>query len=112
MMKQDVNNGESTMSDLISRQEALKALKETYPTVWTESDYELGQENQWSSDELAILTVPSAEPKKGKWKLHKSRALWICTNCKDTSLVTSRFCPNCGAKMSRILTDSESEDKE
>ena len=63
------------MSDLISREEALKALKETYPTVWTESDYELGQKNQWSSDELAILTVPSAQTEtcdgckhKGEWE--------------------------------------------
>lgn len=78
------------MSDLISREEALKALKETYPTVWTESDYELGQKNQWSSDEIAILTVPSAEPeiircKDCKWCVehydtYGNAPYWICKN--------------------------------
>lgn len=52
------------------------------------------------------------ELKIGKWKWHKSGAFFICTNCEKTSLMISQYCPNCGAKMSEILTDSESEDKE
>lgn len=49
------------MSDLIKRADAIKTLKETAPTVWTESDYELGQKNQWSLDILSIECLPSAE---------------------------------------------------
>ena len=50
------------MIDLIKRADAIKALKETYPTVWTESDYELGQKNQWNLDILTIECLPSAQP--------------------------------------------------
>ncbi len=51
------------MSDLIKKADAIKTLKKTEPAVWTESDYELGQKNQWSLDILAIECLPSAEPK-------------------------------------------------
>lgn len=50
------------MSDLIKKADAIKALKETEPTVWVGSDYELGQKNQWSLDILAIECLPSADP--------------------------------------------------
>lgn len=83
------------MSDLIDRKEAINAIKKE----WEEP---LHSGETWEIIERTcdrIYNLPSAESKKGKWKLHKSRALWICTNCKDTSLVTSHFCPNCGAKM-------------
>lgn len=97
------------MSDLIKRADAIKALKETEPTVWTESDYELGQKNQWSSDELAILIVPSAEPKKGRW-VRKEKKLDLCTSwwfqCSECGkqLISPtlkdefRYCPECGSK--------------
>lgn len=98
------------MNDLISREEALKALKETCPTVWTESDYELGQKNQWSSDELAILTVPSAEPKTAVWVGEGDGYvdgeivldMWHCSNCyyyEYDEKPNWKYCPNCGAKM-------------
>lgn len=108
------------MNDLISREEALEALKETCPTVWTESDYELGQMNQWSSDELAILTAPSAEPKTGKWILDPDGMdwnipAWRCSECgfvathigvepnglgdNPLNWAGSKFCPQCGARI-------------
>lgn len=49
-------------TDLISRQAALDALGDE-PMVWTDSDYEIGQRNQWNSDKLAVETVPSAQQK-------------------------------------------------
>ena len=52
-----------------------------------------------TSIERNLKQLPSAEPKIGGWKLHKSGALFICSACKETSLRTERYCPNCGAKM-------------
>ena len=49
------------MKDLIDRQMAIDALGER-PMVWTDSDYEIAQRNQWNRDKLAIETVPSAQP--------------------------------------------------
>ena len=48
------------MSDLIDRQAAIDALGEE-PMVWTDSDYEIAQRNQWNVDKLAIETVPPAQ---------------------------------------------------
>lgn len=49
------------MSDLIDRKNALEAIEKMRPTVWTNSDYELGQMNQWTADEIAIATVQKAQ---------------------------------------------------
>ena len=48
------------MDDLISRQDAIKALGEE-PEVWVDSDYEIASRTQWNTDRLAIETVPSAQ---------------------------------------------------
>ena len=48
------------MSDLTDRQAAIDALGER-PMVWTDSDYELGQRNQYDSDKLHLELVPSAQ---------------------------------------------------
>jgi hypothetical protein len=45
-----------------------------------------------------IDDLPQKE-KAGQWIMHNSRALWVCTCCGDTNLVTSVYCPNCGARM-------------
>lgn len=42
--------------ELISRQMTLEALGER-PMVWTDSDYELGQQNQYDADRRAIESV-------------------------------------------------------
>lgn len=93
------------MSDLIKRADAIKALKETYPTVWTESDYELGQKNQWNLDILAIECLPSAE-RKERWlfnrQYHEADEC-VCSGCGQlmTTIHGERmnYCPNCGASM-------------
>ena len=46
---------------LISLKAAIDALGEE-PMVWTDSDYEIAQRNQWRMDKLAIETLPSAQP--------------------------------------------------
>ena len=48
------------MNDLINRQAAIDALGDR-PEVWTDSDYEIAQRNQYDADRLAIETVPSAQ---------------------------------------------------
>lgn len=55
--------------------------------------------NVYSELHDMVSMLPSAEPKTGGWKLHKSGALFICSACGETSLRTERYCPNCGAEM-------------
>lgn len=90
-------------NDLISRQDAIDAL------------YHVDEYNARSVK--AIKTLPSAQPKIGKWIL--SGGYWRCSECKEKALlkldkakgnckeyepVRSIFCPNCGMKM--LQTDS------
>ena len=53
------------MSDLISRQAAIEALGER-PMVLTGGDYELGKQEQYVRNLLAIENVPSAHPEQ-RW---------------------------------------------
>ena len=46
--------------DSISRQAAIDALGEMVMN-WTDSEYELGQLNQWKADRKAIIDLPSAQ---------------------------------------------------
>lgn len=50
------------MSDLIDRQAAIDALGEKPLVRTTESDYEIGLQNQWEADVHAIKAVPSVQP--------------------------------------------------
>ena len=50
--------------DLISRQAAIDALGEQ-PPVWDDrNDYEIGRQNQWNEDVIALKALPSAQPQK------------------------------------------------
>ncbi len=49
------------MADLIDRKQAIEALGER-PMVWTDSDYELGQANQYDVDKFHLKLVPSVQP--------------------------------------------------
>lgn len=98
------------MDDLISRQAAIDALGER-PYVWTETEYELGQANQWDSDVAAIKALPSAQPerKKGKWieatadgiVTFDKNAYAQCSVCEKKEFLGWRknFCPHCGSDM-------------
>jgi hypothetical protein len=90
-------------ADCISRADALEALGEE-PPVWTGSDYELGQRNQYDLDRLHLELVPSAQPKTGKWTVKNGElAFWdVCSVCGKMVMHKAPFynyCPNCGAKM-------------
>ena len=79
------------MDDLISRQAAIDALGER-PMVLTGGDYELGKQEQYVRDLLAIENVPSAQPeiiycKDCKWKQGAE-----CVRFADVRPFPSDFC--------------------
>ena len=45
-----------------------------------------------------IKSLPSAEPKPGKW-LHKESGHGKCSECEAWTTNCSPFCPNCGSRM-------------
>ena len=91
------------MSDLISRQAAIDAILKI--NDYNNSD----RANALGLAEFAITTLPSAEPKRGRWiklDMHRGMADHKCTACKQECYVPTcmgepmyAFCPNCGAKM-------------
>ena len=52
---------ETHSCDLIDRKMAIDALGDMVMN-WTDSEYELGQLNQWKEDRKAIIDMPSAQP--------------------------------------------------
>ena len=87
------------MADLISRQEAIDALRKLIepPDDW----YNEGVRNA-----AAIIdTLPSAEPKQkqGEWiekcTYDGMRNYYYCTLCGVRNDWKSNFCPHCGARM-------------
>jgi len=90
------------MSELIRKQDALNALGER-PPVWTGSDYELGQRNQYDLDRLHLELVPSAQPVTAKRIVGKSRdgmTLWYqCDMCNEPVDVQDSFCRGCGRRL-------------
>lgn len=86
------------MSDLISRQAAIKAIDDLPNCYNGYSD---------TYDKAYIIGVleelPTIEPKRGKWIFHsiESPYRWECNKCGDKVRARYNFCPNCGAKMER-----------
>ena len=85
----------------ITKQAAIDALGDMVMN-WTDSEYELGQLNQWKADRKAIIDLPSAQPQRmrGKWiNVTKTGGaeLWKCSECGELELENSYFCPNCGS---------------
>ena len=91
------------MDDLISRQAAIDAILKI--NDYNNSD----RANALGLAEFAITTLPSAQPKKGKWvDMGKDPATgkWdtrlhiYCSECGHRSDdKPTKYCPNCGAKM-------------
>jgi rubrerythrin len=89
------------MEDLISRKEALKALREIFVR---------GNGLRPATADMinAIKFLPSAEPKKGQW-IFTRYYVWECSECGKNPTIGMgyiqrrselfRYCPNCGAKM-------------
>lgn len=117
------------MEDLISRQRAIKAM-DTWDKFGCDQN---GMLVRYDDDKHyvpyvhyddmvhVIKSLPSAEPKKGRWVFTRYY-VWECSECGENPTKGMgyiqrrselfRYCPHCGAKMSEIPTDLESEDKE
>ena len=96
------------MSDLISRQDALDILDDF------EADIELGKRDSYKAHREKLLSLPSAEPKTGKWYIREYE-YFTCSECgedywnscdstaqAEELLETGdypNFCPNCGCRM-------------
>ena len=106
------------MSDLISRQAAIDAVKKnTFRLTFAEEQNCEGHV-AWSAEavysdvmEGALLELPSAQPEqqKGKWIAQKGGG-YRCSECKHYALderdgnfiyvsAKTKFCPYCGADM-------------
>lgn len=90
------------MDDMISRAAAIDALGER-PMVWTDSDYEIAQRNQYDMDRLAIETVPSAQPAQ-RWipcserlPEHGGRYLISALDGIQTRTTVAPYLPRCKA---------------
>ena len=90
------------MSDLISRQEAIE---EVIALPNTENGYSETYDKECI---IGLLKeIPSAEPKKGKWKRYyiergefgERPSIFYCSECHSCSIVKTDFCPNCGTDM-------------
>jgi hypothetical protein len=77
----------------------------------------------WNDAITSIIeNEPSAETKKGRWIVEHGvfmhdgiyGDMYHCSVCgyRERNPEGFNYCPNCGAKMPEIPTDSESEDKE
>lgn len=86
------------MSDLISRQAAIKAIEDLQDCYNGFSD---------TYDKACIIgvieEVPTVEPMKhGRWKHHQygnTAGYYECDNCGKINSYKSNYCPKCGAQM-------------
>ena len=95
------------MSDLIYREDAVKALRLEYPMMTLfkamREEWALRTEGFRRAEEV-IMRLPSAE-RKGEWKRRIVDNGWnadfICSECGYTIMIedTYPYCPNCGADM-------------
>ena len=85
------------MSDLISREELMKLWDEYHPYIATRA----------IQFDQALRKLPSAYPKKGKWKCtHSPNGFLLeqtCSECgltfEEPSGVDYNYCPQCGCRM-------------
>jgi hypothetical protein len=99
------HSGYEPIGDLISRQDAIDALGEE-PEIWNDTEEEWAYRNAWVEHISALKSLPSAEPKTGKWVLKEH--LWECDQCGcrinranplKGNVWNYNFCHNCGARM-------------
>ena len=103
------NTPTDTPTDLISRQDAIDALGEE-PDIWNDTEEEWAYRNAWVEHISAIKSLPSAEPKTGKWVeavkdgvLSYTDVYAMCDQCHKVKFNGwgMNYCPNCGARMVR-----------
>lgn len=90
--------------ELISREDAIDALNEYFARIGKLKRRGLTKgEKAISLDTVGtIKTLPSAEPKTGKWieeSDNHGHSSYFCSRCGTQEGEPSGFCPNCGARM-------------
>lgn len=106
------------MSDLISRQGALAKIR-TRLQDWAAYGNEEYRRGLYACEDM-IISLPSAEPKTGEWKLDLNGMdwnipAWRCSECgfvanyigveanglgnNPMNWAGSKFCPQCGARI-------------
>ena len=89
------------MSDLISRQDAIRAVANY---LWHYPNEQYKNLNVFEVGEAlvkdALSIVPSADRPTGEW-ITKHDGSWNCSECGLRVFVYAKgnYCPNCGAKM-------------
>lgn len=93
-----------TMSDLIDRQAALEAILNCSDIFVNNKPVMIDKVDA----QEALMEVPTAEPKKGKWLPDNTdiRMYYVCSECKQATQIPTyvggflyNYCPNCGARM-------------
>ena len=99
------------MSELISRQQAIDALRKMQTYKLFSGDDMLLIDQAGAQTELMLLPPAQPEPKMGKWKRHYCEDGnpdgWQCDKCKEWyyfGQTLPNFCPNCGADMREVTT--------
>ena len=92
------------MSELISRQQAVDALRKMQTYKLFSGDDMLLIDQAGAQTELMLLPPAQPEPKMGKWKRHYCEDGnpdgWQCDKCKEWyyfGQTLPNFCPNCGS---------------
>ena len=97
------------MDDLISRQDAIDAIKASYFLV-EDSYYNDGRNSGLFVAESIVSNLPSAQ-RTGKWLRYgedgnpneEDTVFWQCDQCLETytgrTTRIPNFCPNCGSDM-------------
>lgn len=95
-----------TTSDLISKTETIERLRGVIEITVPITDHDGGFIDGIESSISTVSTMPTAQPRKGKWKRrlvdNGFNADWVCSECgyrDKTDFVSFNFCPNCGADM-------------
>ena len=102
------------MSDLISREEAVKRLKEKEPLSEYGEEYDTGMRVQWESD-LAVINALAQRSDKANhacwFYLMDDDSVVYCSDCKK-SIPSSKityyiYCPYCGARMDKKILEEK-----
>ena len=92
------------MSDLIRREDTIKALRLEYPTMpmfkSLREEWAIKTEGFRKAEEV-IMKLPSADRPQGEWEIvGKNHPYKRCPFCKRVRAFTdTRFCDWCGARM-------------
>ena len=89
------------MSDLIKREDAIKAVAEVLSLNRFASFRNIKDFGRFA--ERMLRNVPSADRPQGEW-IYTNNPLrlddeWACNRCGNISFVKTNFCDRCGARM-------------